>query len=884
MPVRRALVDCAVLSLQDACVFYPYCRGCFSRIDVQQQDTTRCRCSKCGYSCLKERVDYRYRLSLRVARDSHIFGVTVFGTCLDPFFGIHASGLQRLVQDSDLPVEAPTRSKLLVKAVEDCFIGRHFIFGIKVTATETGPLLERPVPNGSTSKDTAQFIASQIILPKAAALGGCTLISYYRILLQKAAEYPLGSTDPSKTSGPPATSLLLIPHHSPASSFNNTTLPASCLLSQSPQRSRHQDCTLSPTPPWQQSLGLVTSSAEQEEGCSTQDSGNENDRQTHNKRPPHHTPVWQRGCWEKHEVTLERAPSPLPSLYESSSCNSQSFTKCTDSSIQNANGNSPTLHTWSSPSQPGHSRILPLSPREKGLSEREQTKSSLSSSVAWEDLPFSESLAAFLCEGDEVFDTFSETEPNVIAPNQKETSRSDTSVGQSHDKNSSNESVSLCQSINPLTDTHSYKRILQDVINTAAVSYGDDVTLDLPDQTDRDPGGCENRWQTSNVCSHECEQEDEEAGSVSFNKCKDEEEKPVEDVYDCSADLFSSSLMNTETLTTHAETDSKMPVQYLYTPDKQGLNSNKGIHIDSGGNSQSPGTQDLNSDKKATIDMIQCDYSQSLDFIPPSQSTPIVKVAVVAGLPASTHRTSTLGEFSLQPDRRDSYAFHLSTPGWDSEKLTKITSSLCQLNSFSANQLHQCGRVCAEENLVCSTTPSRRRRSRSLAPKRSFWKLDEPRHCLLAQQHLRLQRGSAVNRGSTGRRTNHKCDTSVCDVSVCDYEDNEITGPPKTRLPVKPRRRGHNDNCDGGFGYDRKGQQTDGVKCKRTLLDQTSQTHVAQRQTGNGVCSQPCGSERAGSSKNTSVDEVSPDGSDSHSLHDEDEACDWSKDLFSDSL
>ncbi|XP_071400515.1 uncharacterized protein ddias [Centroberyx affinis] len=301
MPVRRALVDCAVLSLQDACVFYPYCRGCFSRIDVQQ-DTTRCRCSKCGYSCLKERVDYRYRLSLRVARDSHIFGVTVFGTCLDPFFGIHASGLQRLVQDSDLPVEARTRSTLLVKAVEDCFIGRHFIFGIKVTATENGPLLERPVPVGSTSKDIAQFIASQIILPKAAALGGCTLISYYRTLLQKAAEYPLGSTDPSKTSGPPATSLLLIPHHSPASSLNNTTLPASCLLSQSPQRSRHQDCTLSPTPPWQQSLGLVTSSAEQEEGCSTQDSGNENGRQTHNKRPPHQTPYY----------TQQMQPQPCP--------------------------------------------------------------------------------------------------------------------------------------------------------------------------------------------------------------------------------------------------------------------------------------------------------------------------------------------------------------------------------------------------------------------------------------------------------------------------------------------------------------------------------------------------------------------------------------------
>lgn len=39
---------------------------------------------------------YRYRLSLKVARDGCIFALTVFGTCLNPFFGIDASGLQRL--------------------------------------------------------------------------------------------------------------------------------------------------------------------------------------------------------------------------------------------------------------------------------------------------------------------------------------------------------------------------------------------------------------------------------------------------------------------------------------------------------------------------------------------------------------------------------------------------------------------------------------------------------------------------------------------------------------------------------------------------------------------------------------------------------------------
>uniref|UniRef100_A0A3B3ZS19 Replication factor A C-terminal domain-containing protein n=1 Tax=Periophthalmus magnuspinnatus TaxID=409849 RepID=A0A3B3ZS19_9GOBI len=131
MPLRRVLVECAVLSLQDSCVLYPYCKGCFSRIDTDSADT-RLYCSKCGYSCARSLLDYRYRLSLRVARGSSLFGVTVFGNSLNQFFGIHASGLQRLVEDKTGPLEALSKSTLLVKAVEECFIGKHFIFGIKV--------------------------------------------------------------------------------------------------------------------------------------------------------------------------------------------------------------------------------------------------------------------------------------------------------------------------------------------------------------------------------------------------------------------------------------------------------------------------------------------------------------------------------------------------------------------------------------------------------------------------------------------------------------------------------------------------------------------------------------------------------------------------------
>ncbi|XP_074468382.1 uncharacterized protein ddias [Sebastes fasciatus] len=828
MSVRRALVDCVVLSVQDACVFYPCCKGCFSRIHVEQQDTTRCRCSKCGYSCLRDQVEYRYRLSLRVARDRCIFGVTVFGACLNPFFGIHANGLQRLVENLD---GASNRSTLLGKAVEDCFIGRHFIFGIKVTETESGPWLGGSGANGSSSKEAVHFIASQMILPKATGLGGCTVVSYYRILLQKAAEYELGSTDCSKTFRPPATTLLLIPRHFPASSFNNATLSVSGLLSQSLQSS--QDSAITPTPPWQQSLGLITSSAEQEEGRSIQDSGDENSRQTDdNKTPPHA----QRGYLEKHKVTEERALSPLLSL-ECSTSSSPSFAKYPRSSIGKALGNMPTINTWFSPPPAGHN-----SSKAKGFSNT----TFLSSSLAWEDLPFSESLTEFLCEENNDFDIVGETEPLLNVQNQKETARNNLEIS-SQDKNVSHKSTSVCQSNRQITDSHS--QILLDIANTPGPNGGDS-------QVYKNPVGCANKSQARNICSHECNQEDEKASSLSFEN--EEEEQLEGDTYNCSADLFSSSLvidMSANKLNTHAETVKLTTMgahSLLSKPDKP--------HRRSEMNTQStPHKQKLKSKRCVNRDSLILTGTQDIDFIPPSQSTPIVKVAVVKGSPASSYRNLTSAEFSSQPDGQDSCAFYRNLPELDSNKTANsTTSSLCKLNRVSANQLSQCGRESAKENLGWSTTS--RRHSHRFTPERRFWKPDK-------HKKLSVQRG-ALNTGSTGR-------VSDCDVTVCDYEDNEVMVPPtpaaETRLRVKLRRRMLTGNSSSTLGYSREGRQADGVNCKRPLLDQTlTSSQRGPAQTGN------CDSE--------TVDEGSLDVSHCNLVDDENEACDWSRDLFSDSI
>ncbi|XP_016398005.1 DNA damage-induced apoptosis suppressor protein-like [Sinocyclocheilus rhinocerous] len=149
MSNKRALVSCTVLSLQDSCFVYPCCKGCLSRLS---QESKRAICGRCGFTCDLQNVDYRYRLSFKVSRNQDIFGVTVFGGCLNPFFGITAGGLQRCI-DLEKTEGTHTVQQLLVKAVEDCFIGRCVIFGLKVPH------------NVATSSLSGQLVACQIISP-----------------------------------------------------------------------------------------------------------------------------------------------------------------------------------------------------------------------------------------------------------------------------------------------------------------------------------------------------------------------------------------------------------------------------------------------------------------------------------------------------------------------------------------------------------------------------------------------------------------------------------------------------------------------------------------------------------------------------------------------
>lgn len=57
--------------------------------------SVRFNCLKCGCTGEAEEASYRYRLSLKIADTNDLFDITVFGSCLDPFFGVTAGNLQR---------------------------------------------------------------------------------------------------------------------------------------------------------------------------------------------------------------------------------------------------------------------------------------------------------------------------------------------------------------------------------------------------------------------------------------------------------------------------------------------------------------------------------------------------------------------------------------------------------------------------------------------------------------------------------------------------------------------------------------------------------------------------------------------------------------------
>ncbi|XP_023065067.1 DNA damage-induced apoptosis suppressor protein isoform X2 [Piliocolobus tephrosceles] len=183
---RRKFLLASVLALQNSSFIYPSCQKCFSRVILVSK---RSNCPKCGCTGESGNANYRYKLSLKVAESNKLFVITVFGSCLDTFFGLTATGLHRYIQDPNkIPetLDNNTTQNLLTKAVETCFVGQSFIFG--VTNFESHPGQGADASNflqqcSDHKRKAKALVACQIVLPDP-GVAGFTVIDYFCQLLQ----------------------------------------------------------------------------------------------------------------------------------------------------------------------------------------------------------------------------------------------------------------------------------------------------------------------------------------------------------------------------------------------------------------------------------------------------------------------------------------------------------------------------------------------------------------------------------------------------------------------------------------------------------------------------------------------------------------------------
>ncbi|XP_038674250.1 DNA damage-induced apoptosis suppressor protein isoform X3 [Scyliorhinus canicula] len=268
---NRSFVIASILCLHDTCFLYPACHKCGSRLLL---NLGRFHCPKDASESTTENTNYRYRLSVKAARENEIFNITVFGSCLEPYFGTTAGCLHRchalrghwrpwtsvdwsiimfgkipqwyaiafcsMADQETLPHIIPChqmywknlltdnqpvwqvmnllwpsgpeirpdysegqtgrycedlKKKLqtsegekvqdfLIQAVEHCFIGRSFIFGLKASEFLPG-ILSSANPLQTTinkNKSKKHLVACQIAVPNTAVYG-CTVFNYYKELL-----------------------------------------------------------------------------------------------------------------------------------------------------------------------------------------------------------------------------------------------------------------------------------------------------------------------------------------------------------------------------------------------------------------------------------------------------------------------------------------------------------------------------------------------------------------------------------------------------------------------------------------------------------------------------------------------------------------------------
>ncbi|KAI8507692.1 hypothetical protein Bbelb_150720 [Branchiostoma belcheri] len=175
----RTLVLAKVLSVRDSCCLYASCTHCYRKLH-QHTDGNRYECLRCHAVYIAADIRYRYCLNLTVTDDQTLCEVAVFGTCLEPFFGISANGLKSFLQNHLKTSKASTPNNpdsLLHEALQKSLVGLMFLFGFKVKCERSRSQRERHSPvrirsilektcqqrNGYLGKNLPQLVAHQMV-------------------------------------------------------------------------------------------------------------------------------------------------------------------------------------------------------------------------------------------------------------------------------------------------------------------------------------------------------------------------------------------------------------------------------------------------------------------------------------------------------------------------------------------------------------------------------------------------------------------------------------------------------------------------------------------------------------------------------------------------
>ncbi|CAC5391213.1 unnamed protein product [Mytilus coruscus] len=135
MPEKRHMILCTVTDVRDGQVVYPCCSQCCSKLrsDCFQD---RWQCLKCGCSSTTEDLDWRYRLSLMVTDGHTLANICLFGSVLQPYFGMSTNQFVRFLRKIESMYG--NSEDILLLGLKHCFTGQHYYFGVKASTAVGG--------------------------------------------------------------------------------------------------------------------------------------------------------------------------------------------------------------------------------------------------------------------------------------------------------------------------------------------------------------------------------------------------------------------------------------------------------------------------------------------------------------------------------------------------------------------------------------------------------------------------------------------------------------------------------------------------------------------------------------------------------------------------